>query len=235
MRLYPDRLALRLWYALADLVALGWMIMWLSVANFVYNTVMALTVIAQGIKNAGLIITQLVLNFEQSAQQNVPFLGDWLAGLARQIGGVSGSPLVDFGNAGLVAIHNLAVALTILIGLPPILAGLVTYLPWRWRHTREFASLHRIVRRVPPVLEDDALRILAARALYSLPFHVLLAYSRNPIEEFATGHYENLARATMAEHGLDLDRYLSLPEPRPSMPAVQAGLGPGPGPGGQVT
>jgi hypothetical protein len=213
MRLYPDRMTLRLWYALADLVALGWTALWIAVAQFVYTTVMALSVVAQGIKNAGLLISQMALTFEQSAQQNVPLIGNWLAGLGRQFGGLSGAPLVDFGNAGLVAVHNLAVALALLIGLPPLLACFLTYLPWRWRRTREFASLHRIMRRVPPVHEDAALQILAARALYTLPFHTLLAYSPNPIEEFTTGHYENLARATMAEQGLHLDRYLALPEP----------------------
>ena len=210
VRLYPDRMTLRLTYALADLVALGWAIVWASVARFVYVTVMALSVIADGITTAGEHLNLFVSTLEAGARQNLPVVGDWLGGIVHQLGG-SGTPLIGFGQSSLVAIHNLAVGLAVVIAGPPLLAGIVTYVPWRWRRTREFASLHVVMRRVPAPLEEEALRILAARALYSLPFHTLLAYSRNPIAEFAQGHYENLARAAMAQQGLHLERYLALP------------------------
>ncbi|GAC1431284.1 MAG: hypothetical protein NVSMB65_04810 [Chloroflexota bacterium] len=211
LRLYPDRMVLRLAYALADLAVLGWACMWAIVGRFVYNTIMALNVIADGITAAGQHLNLLILTLEQGARQNLPVVGDWLGSLVHQLGG-SGTPLIGFGQSSLVAIHNLAVALTLVIAGPPLLAGLLTYVPWRWRRTREFASLHIVMRGVTPPLEDEALRILAGRALYSLPFHVLLHYSRNPIAEFAAGDYENLARAAMAQQGLHLDRYLALPD-----------------------
>ncbi len=220
MRLYPDRLILRVGYALADALTLIWLVLWVKVAEFIYNTVMALTVVAQSITHAGEVINALIVNFQVEAQHNIPFIGDWLASLGRQFNN-AGGPFVQFGGATAVAIHNLAVALALLIGGPPLLAGLLTYVPWRWTHTREFSSLHTVIRRVPAPDEAATLQVLAARALYTLPFHVLLQYSRNPIQEFAAGKYENLARATMAQQGLDLDRYIApaaLPEPSDEPP-----------------
>jgi hypothetical protein len=210
MRLYPDRMTLRLAYGLADLLAVAWATLWLGIGRFVYDTVMALSVLARSIVHAGQVINLLIAGFEQESRQTLPLLGDWLAGVVHQMSG-SGSPLIGFGQAGLVAIHSLAVTLALLIAAPPLLAGVLTYLPWRWRRTREFASLHVAVRRAMPMGEEEILRILAARALYTLPFHTLLSYSRNPIAEFAAGHYENLARATMDQQGLHLHRYLALP------------------------
>jgi len=64
--------------------------------------------------------------------------------------------------------------------------------------------------------------VLAARAIYTMPYDRLLAYSPDPISEWREGRYYNLARATMSEEGLDVRRYLRrveglapLPEPHP--------------------
>ena len=191
MRLYPDRLTLRVGYAGGDALTLIWLVLWLKVAEFRSHTAPppALNVVAQSITHAVKVINALILNFQVEAQHNIPFIGDWIAGLGRQFNN-AGGPFVQFGGATAVAIHNLAVALALLIGgTTP--AGWVTDAarsPWRWTHTREFSSLHTVIRCVPAPDPAATLQVLAARALYTLPFHAPLQYSRNPIQGLPPAH-----------------------------------------------
>src|SRR5438067_2523872 len=60
------------------------------------------------------------------------------------------------------------------------------------------------------ILQLDALAqgvILAGRAIYTLPYNQLLAYSRNPAEDWYLRRFEPLARAELERHGLSVDRY----------------------------
>src|SRR4051794_8485492 len=105
----------RIGYALADALALAWAAAWIKVTTFVYATVMALNVVARSITHAGEVINAIILQFQVEAQQNIPFIGDWLASLGHQFGN-AGGPFINFGSASAVAIHNLAVTLALLIG-----------------------------------------------------------------------------------------------------------------------
>jgi len=67
-----------------------------------------------------------------------------------------------------------------------------------------------------PELQPQMLEILAGRAIYTLPYHQLLAYSRNPAEDWYLRRFEPLARAELARHGLTVERYFTPP------PALEA-------------
>ncbi len=49
------------------------------------------------------------------------------------------------------------------------------------------------------------LQILAARALYTLPYHQLLRYTPNPAADWR--RFVALARAEIEAHGLSVERY----------------------------
>ena len=61
-----------------------------------------------------------------------------------------------------------------------------------------------------PELTPQMLEILAGRAIYTLPYHRLLAYSRNPAEDWYLRRFEPLARAELERHGLSVERYFDV-------------------------
>src|SRR5438046_2692107 len=69
------------------------------------------------------------------------------------------------------------------------------------------------------VLQLDALAqgvISAGRSIYTLPYQRLLAYSRNPAEDWYLRRFEPLARAELERHGLTVERYFGV---RPALEA----------------
>jgi len=75
-------------------------------------------------------------------------------------------------------------------------------------------TLRRALAR--PELGPQMLEILAGRAIYTLPYGQLLAYSHNPAEDWYLRRFEPLARAELEHHGLSVERYFG---PRPALPA----------------
>jgi hypothetical protein len=70
-------------------------------------------------------------------------------------------------------------------------------------------GVHVTVKRAlgRPELTAQMLEILAGRAIYTLPYNQLLAYSANPAEDWYLRRFEPLARAELERHGLSVDRY----------------------------
>ena len=91
----------------------------------------------------------------------------------------------------------------------PILFALTIFLPRRLRLIADMRGVHLTLKRAltRPELTTQMLEILAGRAIYTLPYNQLLAYSRNPAEDWYLRRFEPLARAELERHGLSVDRY----------------------------
>jgi hypothetical protein len=204
--LYPDLARSRLGYVVADLAAVLWVATWLYAGDLVYHAVMTLSTIANGVIAVGQQVNDAVSHV-QHAVGSLPLVGPALGGDLNPLHGVPHA-VVTTGYQGLQAIHHLALLLGVVVAGVPLLAVVLIYLPLRQRKARGFRSLARIVRQPGANAVAATMQVLAARALYTLPYDRLLRYSRDPIGEWREGRYYNLARAAMAEEGLDVQRYL---------------------------
>jgi hypothetical protein len=185
---------------------------------WVNNLVLQLDALAQGVINAGKTFDSWILSFEQGIPNGVPYLTDFLRRTAEALKTHSGDSLISAGQAGSHGIHLLALILAIIVTSVPLMFALVIYLPRRLRLIADMRGIHVTLRRAlaQPELAPQMLEILAGRAIYTLPYNRLLAYSRNPAEDWYLRRFEPLARAEMERHGLSVERYFGV---RPALEA----------------
>ncbi len=220
LKLYPDLMAPRLGYILADLAALLWVALWLYVGELVYKAIHTLDGIGQGLIQNGKAVDDAVTQLQNAVAGYPLGIGP---NLRDAFGSLHGPPeaLIQTGNGELQAVAQLATLLGVVVAVIPILVVLLQFIPWRVRRTRGFRNLDLMLRQPGAGAVSTTMQVLAARAIYTMPYDRLLAYSSDPIGEWREGRYYNLARATMSEEGLDVRRYLRrvegltpIPEPR---------------------
>lgn len=218
MRLYPDIYSRRFAWMLADLVMVAWIYLCIRAGLWVNNLVLQLDALAQGVINAGKTFDSWILSFEQGIPNGVPYLSDFLHRTAEALKTHSGDPLISAGMAGSRGVHLLALILGIVVAAVPLVFALAIFLPRRLRLLADMRGIHVTLRRAlaRPELTPQMLEILAGRAIYTLPYHRLLAYSRNPAEDWYMRRFEPLARAELERHGLTVERYFG---PRPALDA----------------
>lgn len=218
MRLYPDIYSRRFAWMLADLVMVAWIYLCIRAGLWVNNLVLQLDALAQGVINAGKTFDSWILSFEQGIPNGVPYLSDFLHRTAEALKTHSGDPLISAGMAGSRGVHLLALILGIVVAAVPLVFALAIFLPRRLRLLADMRGIHVTLRRAlaRPELTPQMLEILAGRAIYTLPYHRLLAYSRNPAEDWYLRRFEPLARAELERHGLTVERYFG---PRPALDA----------------
>lgn len=218
MRLYPDLFSRRFAWMLADLVVVGWIYLSVRAGLWVNNLVLQLDALAQGVIKAGKTFDSWIASFEQGIPNNVPYLSDFLHHTAEGLKSHSGDPLISAGLAGSHGIHLLALILGIIVATVPIFFALLIWLPRRLRLIADMRGVHVTLRRAlaRPELTPQMLEILAGRAIYTLPYSRLLAYSENPAEDWYLRRFEPLARAELERHGLTVERYFGT---RPALPA----------------
>lgn len=205
-KLYPDLPLPLLGFLLADALAALWAVAWGVIGDTVYNAVMTLSVIARGVIATGEKLNVVIAQIQQ-ALSGLPLVGPDLSRALAPLYAIPRS-LIAQGQSELLAIQHLALLLGVVVAGVPLLAMLFLYIPWRVRTTRGFRALNRMLRRPGARVAAPTMEVLAARALYTLPYDQLLRYSPDPLAEWRDGRHYNLARATMAQEGLDLRRYL---------------------------
>ncbi|HEY8736877.1 MAG TPA: hypothetical protein VIO62_07510 [Candidatus Dormibacteraeota bacterium] len=218
MRLYPDIYSRRFGWMFADLLMVAWIYLSVQGGLFVNHLVLELDALAQGVIKAGQTFDGWIRSFEQSVPNGVPYISDFLRRTGDALKTHSGDSLISAGQAGSHAVHLLALILGILVAAIPILLALMVFLPKRVRLIYDMQGVHVTLRRAlaRPELTPQMLEILAGRAIYTLPYHRLLAYSRNPAEDWYLRRFEPLARAELERHGLSVERYFGA---RPTLPS----------------
>src|SRR5713226_5184229 len=203
IKVYPDRPGAALVRVFADLIATGWTLMWAVLGLLIYQTVMGLEVIANGITSTGTTFNSWIKQFPGA----IPGVTDFLLKVADALRKYSGDPLVSAGHQVHDAIIQVAIVLALLVALPPILLVLLPYGAWRWRDMRELGAALAFVRIASMTgRADQARAVLASRAVSTLTFRQLMSASADPVGDIAEQRYERLAAAMMKRAGLDPGR-----------------------------
>jgi hypothetical protein len=156
-----------------------------------------LGVLGIGVTDAGSGIWKGFLSAASTAG-NVPLAGGALSDLLRNAAGATGGNVIAVGRAGTNGAHHLATVLGLLMwGIPTLLLLLV--LPRRIREARQLRYLRRAL--TGPNAEQRQ-RLLAARAVMTLPEDVLFAHSSDPAGDLLAGRYEGLAAAAFEAGGV---------------------------------
>jgi len=165
VRLYADRPRVAFRQFATDLLVVAWIVFWVWAATKVYDTTLKLAVSGQKIEAAGEGIAG-GLSDAGSKVDNVPAVGDALASPLDRAAGAAES-LAEAGREQQEGVHNLAIAVVVLMLIVPLLAVLLGWLPLRIRWIRR-ASLATTLRRAPTGRDLLALRALARQPLRRL-------------------------------------------------------------------
>jgi len=211
----PDRGWPAFLRVLADTVTLGWTIVWAYLGFLIYQTVMGLQVIADGIRNTGITFNGWIASFKNAVPGGIPFLTQFLIDAANALKRFSGDPLISTGNQIHDAILQTAIVLALLVAVPPIMLVLLPYAGWRWRDMRETGAALAFVRIASMTgRAEQARAVLAYRAVSTLSFRQLMSASADPVGDIAERRYDRLADAMIKRAGLDPTRLAAhdLPE-----------------------
>jgi hypothetical protein len=220
LKLYPDRRWPAFLRVLADTIVFFWTVVWAYLGFLIYQTVMGLEVIADGIKSTGMTFDQWIAAFRKAVPGGIPILTKFLQDTADTLQKYSGEPLVAAGQNIHDAILRVAIVLALLVALPPILLVLLPYSGWRWRDMRETGAALAFVRIASLTGRADAARaVLAYRAVSTLSFRQLMRASADPVGDLVEHRYEKLASAMLLRAGIDPTRLAppdlpELPPPR---------------------
>jgi hypothetical protein len=200
MRIYPEVPSRRanVFFRDALVVALLVLFAWIGIA--VHDAVDKLAVLGYGVAVAG---TSVENGFDSAgdAVDNVPLVGGPLGGALRDAGEGTGGNVADLGHSGENAVHRLALILGLVIFGVPALILLLAWLPGRLALARRLTEAEQVLR---PDSTPERRRLLAMRAAFSLPYGQLLAYTRDPLGDLASEHYEPLVAAALEDAGLRL-------------------------------
>jgi hypothetical protein len=222
IKVYPDRRWPAFLRVLSDTVTAVWTIIWIYLGLLIYQTVMGLEVIADGISNTGSTFNNWIASFRHSVPGGIPLLTQFLLNVADTLRKYSGDSLVSTGHNIHTAILQLAVVLALLVAVPPILLVMLPYVAWRWRDMRETGAALAFVRIASLTgRADQARAVLAYRAVSTLSFRQLMSASADPVGDIAERRYERLANAMLKRAGLDPGR-LAPPE-LPELPPHRGG------------
>jgi hypothetical protein len=172
VRLYADQPRVGLRQFATDLLVVAWLAFWIRASMWVYDMVTKLAVPGQKLEGAGVGIAG-GLNDAGNKVNSVPAVGGSLSKPLDQAADAANS-LADAGRAQQAAVHNLAIALVILVLVVPVGVVLFGWLPRRVRWIRR-ASLATSLRG-----RTAGQDLLALRALTTQPLRRLLTVSSDP-------------------------------------------------------
>ncbi len=199
LTLYPDVPKLRTAQILRDLLVLGLIVLFVWIGVSVYHLVDALSVLGEGVSNAGNGL-QGAFDNVGDAVSNVPIVGGALGDAFHGAGDATGGNIANLGQQGQDAVHMLARTIGVITAGLPIAVLLVAVLPGRVRGIREMSSARALTGI--DLADPERARLLAMRAAFGLPFRELLPYTQDPFGDLAEGRYDALVRAALADVGL---------------------------------
>lgn len=194
MKWYADRPARFTRQLIVDLLAVGWVALWIWVATAAHDWVLDLRAPGDGLVNAGGDIRDVFTNAAGKAK-GVPFVGDDLSG-ALGNGSKAGETLIGVGNTQIGVVQDTAFWLAVAVVTIPVLFLLITWLPLRLRYARKAGNIAKL---------RDKPDLLALRALTSLSPKELSKFSGDPAVGWRTGDtdvIDELARRQLLALGV---------------------------------
>ncbi|MFC5950781.1 hypothetical protein ACFQH9_21155 [Pseudonocardia lutea] len=189
MRVYAERPERVAGQVLADVVAVAWAVVWISLGVAAHDLLLRLQGPGRTLVQAGESIRGAFDGAARGAGE-VPFVGDRLAG-AFAPGADAGSSLVAAGQQQIDTVAAVATGAGVLVAVLGLLPVLAVWLPLRIRYARR-ATAAAGAREAGP-------DVLALRALTHRPLRTLLRITPDPAGAWRTGDPAAVAALAEAE------------------------------------
>ncbi|HEY6585172.1 MAG TPA: hypothetical protein VIZ29_10020 [Gaiellaceae bacterium] len=198
MRLYPEIHGPRTRALVADVASIALLILFAWAGLKVHDAVDRLAVLGEGVQATGGAV-QGGFDSAADAVDGTPIVGGEIADGLRSAGESSGGEVSDLGQQGEDNVHRLANILGfVTFGLPAALL-LATWLPGRAAQVRKLRDAEVVLRNSD---SPERRRLLAMRAVFSLPYGQLLTYTPDPLGDLEDGRYDALVAAALEDAGL---------------------------------
>lgn len=197
MQLYADQPARRMRQIIADLISLGFIVVWIALGVWVYQLIAAFQQLGVQMQKAG-------AGFESTMTElgdtlgSVPLIG---SGIRAPFDGASeaGAALESAGQSQQASVETAAAAVGLFIGIVPVMLILLVWLLPRIRFVVRANEAKQLL--ATPGGAD----LLALRALTTLNMTELARVSEAPASEWRAGNSATVARLAqlqLAELGL---------------------------------
>jgi len=201
IKLWSELPAARAKEWLADVATVLWVVFWGSIVWRLFQLLASFSEAGRTIRAGGETMVQSGQDLGNSLA-GVPLIGPQLRDIARDAFAAPGRPLSDFGTQIEQFIVVVAVVLALVLALVTLGPWLNRYLPWRWARLQRVRAAHLAIRTAPGASHGSIERVLAMRAVTRLDYGTLLAYTPDPLGDWASGRHDRLARAELASVGL---------------------------------
>ncbi|MCW2972570.1 MAG: hypothetical protein JWN72_843 [Thermoleophilia bacterium] len=200
MKIYPDLPGRRARVIALDVFVV--LLLWLAyaVGMLAHDAVMQLDVLGRGVQQAGHQVEDAFASVGDKVDRT-PVVGDDLEDALKGAGTKTGTPVVAAGTKGRAAVADTANTLGWIVGGAPAALLLLWFVPRRVSSARRILAARRVLANPE---DAERTRLLAMRAVFALPFGVLLQHSRDPVGDLAAGNYRPLLAALGDEYGLRL-------------------------------
>jgi hypothetical protein len=180
-----------------DLAVAAWVVLWIVLGGAIATEVRGLRQLSTTVSRVGVALEQTGATVD--GLNGVPLVGDRIGRTGSDIR-AAGRSAVASGRRSHRSIHNLSWMLWVFLAVIPSVPVLVLYLPARILDARERRTLRRHVTAngVTPAMR----RLLARRALATLPYQVLLELDTDPLGDPAPELIDELAEAELTRLGL---------------------------------
>lgn len=198
MKLYAETPARRTRQIIADLVFLGWLVLWVWIAGVVHATTMELVEPSEQVELAGERLSEGLAG-TRDILADVPLIGEGITAPLDEAKGAT-DQLAEGGRQSVGAVESLAFWLRLSIGASPILIVAGFYLPGRVRFVQRASEAQRFVGA------NDDLDLLALRALSHQPLPALVRISDDPAGGWRSGDPDviwKLAELELKSSGLN--------------------------------
>ncbi len=187
---------------IADVATWAWVALWSVVAFRIHEAIAGFAEAGRALERGGAAI-QGAGGQIGSSLEGLPLVGPGVGEVARRAFTGAGEPFVFVGSEFVDLITLLARVLALLILAVALVPWLSRYLPWRAARLAQLRSATAAIRRRPAGVPVESIdQVLASRAFHRLSWEELLAHSRDPLGDFASGRYKALARAELESAGL---------------------------------
>ena len=194
MKLYADAPFFRSRQIALDAAVVAWILLWIALGFLVHDVVAFLAKPAEAVSRS---TSDLANSFDDLGDRarGVPVVGDQLEEPFRAAA-ESSREVAERGTEQRDATLRVALVLSLLISVGPIVAILLPYLLYRSRWLRE-ANAALGLR-----VDADDLHLFALRAVAKRPLRELRKVHRDPAAALAAGDYDELASLELKRLGL---------------------------------
>jgi hypothetical protein len=224
LKFYPDHVPARVPRLAGDMLIALWGVAWAAAGWAVYRTVEGLQSVSDGISGTGRTLDSWIQAFRGVVPSGIPGISSFFGSFANTLQRDSGDQLIALGGQVRGDVDTLALVLSLITALPPMVIVCGAYLLWRWRDAREMGAALLFVRTAERTGRiEEARALLAYRAMAQLSFGQLMKASPDPVGDVMARRYDGLAAAMLKRAGLESFRLYDPGTRRLEPPAASPG------------